>query len=344
MIHHKHDAHFSYILLSSCHDGGGFLLPSSRHLLRAIPNCSSFSAPNRPAPKILPVTTSNEEPTILSLSNIFTHEEVNDILLNLDSSTLTPTSAYQEDVFSKEAWDAEDAILRKIVQPLLDDGTIPSNHNEDSAEKEAALRSFVYAVTHHSDRIAQDDIIVGANIIQRREAIERWKSDEGLSIMKLSMDYDVMKEDGDAPNIVWDAISLGKRYEVPSELLDKIEHVIPTVLKGSWTTTDATIVKYQEGDLQVPHIDPCDATLLICLQPCIEGGSTCFPLLSPPRRLENTRGDGYLFFSSQAMGRERNFLSLHHGGSVVKGDKIVMQLMLEFDGDENVGTWLEVLA
>ncbi|KAL7490863.1 hypothetical protein ACHAWT_000383 [Skeletonema menzelii] len=308
-------------------------------VLLVIPDCSSFSVSNRnhptPKPKILPITTRHEEPTILSLSNVFTHEEVDDILQLVESSALNPTSTYQEDVFSIEAWDAEDAILRKIVQPLLDDGTIPPNHSADSAEKEAALRSFVYAVTNHPDRIAQDDIIVGANIIQRREAIERWKSDEGLSIMKLSMDYDMMKEEGDTLDIDWDVISLGKRYEVPPELLDKIEHVIPTVLNGgtSWTTTDATIVKYQEGDLQVPHIDPCDATLLICLQPCMEGGSTCFPLLDPPRRLENARGDGYLFFSSQATGRERNVLSLHHGGRVVKGDKIVMQLMLEYNGN-----------
>ena len=162
--------------------------------------------------------------------------------------------------------------------------------------------------------------------------------------MKLSMDCDMMKEEGDTVDVDWDAISLGNRYEVPSELLGKIERVIPTVLAGSWTTTDATIVKYQEGDMQVPHIDPCDATLLICLQPCTEGGSTCFPLLDPPRRLENTRGGGYLFFSSQATGRERNVLSLHHGGRVVKGDKIVMQLMLEYNGDDDVETWLEVLS
>ncbi len=42
--------------------------------------------------------------------------------------------------------------------------------------------------------------------------------------------------------------------------------------------------------------------------------------------------------------RERNILSLHHGGRVVKGDKIVMQLMLEYSGDDDVQTWHEVLA
>jgi hypothetical protein len=116
-----------------------------------------------------------------------------------------------------------------------------------------------------------------------------------------------------------------------------------------------------EGDLQVPHIDPCDATLLICLQPSIEGGSTCFPLLNPPLRLENRRGgDGYLFFSSKLLGgghgqdgvdnddcnrgRERNALSLHHGGRVTKGNKIVIQLMLKYTGGDDLQTWLEVLA
>jgi hypothetical protein len=288
---------------------------------------------------------------------------------------LTPTLTYQEDVFSKEAWDAEDSTLRHIVQPLLDDGTIIDDNSMNG--KDGALKTFVYAVTNHPDRILQEDIIIGANIIQRREAIERWKSEEGLSIMKLSMDYDMMiqnnKEEEEVDTIDWDAISLGKRYEVPDELLDKIEqYVIPSIFKeesstrsssSSWTTIDATIVKYNEGDLQVPHIDPCDATLLICLQPSIEGGSTCFPLLDPPLRLENRRGgDGYLFFSSKVfggrrwqdddddndddcnIGRERNALSLHHGGRVTKGNKIVIQLMLKYIGVDDLQTWLEVLA
>lgn len=294
-------------------------------------------------------------------------------LIDSNESVLTPTLTYQEDVFSKEVVEKEESTLRHIVQPLLDDGTIIDNDSMN--KKDGPLRAFVYAVTNHPDRILQEDIIIGANIIQRREAIERWKSDEGLSIMKLSMDYDVMiqNKEEEVDTIDWDAISLGKRYEVPNELLDKIEqNVIPSILKesstrntsSSWTTIDATIVKYNEGDLQVPHIDPCDATLLICLQPSIEGGSTCFPLLNPPLRLENKRGgDGYLFFSSKVLGggshrqddddngddddcsrgRERNALSLHHGGRVTKGNKIVIQLMLKHIGVDDLQTWLEVL-
>ena len=287
-----------------------------------IPDCTSFSTSNphhqHPSPTIHQITINHhdeEEPIILSISNIFTKVEIDDILQLIDSneSVLTPTLTYQEDVFSKEAWDAEDSTLRHIVQPLLDDGTILID-DDSMNEKDVALTAFVYAVTNHPDRILQEDIIIGANIIQRREAIERWKSDDGLSTMKLSMDYDMMiqnKKEG-LHTIDWDAISLGKRYEVPNELLDNIEQfVIPSIFKesstrntsSSWNTIDATIVKYNEGDLQVPHIDPCDATLLICLQPSVEGGSTCFPLLNPPLRLENRRGgDGYLFFSSKLLG------------------------------------------
>ena len=45
-------------------------------------------------------------------------------------------------------------------------------------------------------------------------------------------------------------------------------------------------------------------------------------------------------------GNERNVLSLHHGGRVLKGEKIVMQIMLEYNGEEDLQTWLwfEVVA
>jgi hypothetical protein len=58
-----------------------------------------------------------EEPIILSISNIFTKAEIDDMLQLIDSneSVLTPTLTYQEDVFSKEAVDAEDSTLRVIL-------------------------------------------------------------------------------------------------------------------------------------------------------------------------------------------------------------------------------------
>lgn len=189
----------------------------------------------------------------------------------------------------------------------------------------------MYAVTKCQDKLSEENIILGANVIQRRQAIDRWKSEDGLAIMKLSADDDVAQDE----NVDWDSISLGERYELPPAARDELERLVPTLLQGSWTTRDATLVKYSSGDSQVPHIDPCDATLLICLKSCDVGGETCFPLLEHPLCLENNAGCGILFFSSNKVttgDESRDTMSLHHGGKVVEGEKVVVQLMLDWNG------------
>ena len=296
------------------------------------------------------VQTKIHEPIILSLQDIISPSETKDMLHNIESlirnGDCIPTTSYQEDVFSKDKWEEEDTLLRSIIQPLVDDDLIPSEyaiHLQDDGD--AALKAFVYAVTRYQDRLSEENIILGANIIQRREAIERWKGDDGLAIMKLSSD-DVV---GENDVVDWGAISLGKRYELPLVILNKLEQLIPQLLHGSWITRDATLVQYSEGDLQVPHIDPCDATLLICLKSCDEGGDTCFPLLEQPLRLENKAGSGILFFSSNKVTGDdiRDTSSLHHGGKVIKGEKIVVQLMLDLSDDNTTGcpgkpnSWLD---
>lgn len=308
------------------------------------------------------------------------------MLLTIETSQhlkeLVPTESYQEDVFSKDAWGQEDALFRSIVQPLVDDHLIPSeylctvdldleNENEKDSncnpdadpDPDAALQMFVYAVTKHQDRMKEEDIILGANIIQRRQAVERWKSEEGQAVMQLSLDpiedgANILDEQEIRVDV--DAMSLGKRYKIPSSLLSQLQQLIPLVLKGSWVIRDATLVQYNEGDSQVPHIDPCDATLLICLKSCEKGGA----MLEQPRRLENRAGFGLLFFSSNAIAGDgsRDVLSLHHGGKVMKGEKVVVQLMLDWaghgqdGGDEFIhqereeddashkGSWLDVIA
>jgi len=241
----------------------------------------------------------------------------------INSGDLSSTSSYQEDIFSKDKYEEEDDVLKSITRPLLD--TINLGVGEDP------LKAFVHAVTKYQDRISEENIIIGANIIQRRQAIERWKSEDGLAIMKLSADC-VINDNG---CVDWDSISLGKRYQLPPILLNELERLTPRLLRGSWTTKDATVVRYRAGDSQVPHIDPCDATLLICLKSCEEGGDTCFPLLGEQPRLENRAGSGMLFFSSNKVTGDdsRDSLSLHHGGKVMKGEKIVVQLMLDWNDD-----------
>ncbi len=82
------------------------------------------------------------------------------------------------------------------------------------------------------------------------------------------------------------------------------------------------------------------------------GGETCFPLLEQPRRLENKHGCGILFFSSNKVKGDdsRDTFSLHHGGKVVKGEKIVVHLMLDLnDSDDTIDrdeceSWLDYLV
>jgi len=280
-----------------------------------------------------------DEPIILSLPDILSSSQVSDMIHTVDvaiqSGSIKPTQSYQEDIFSKDKFLTEEDTLQRILQKVLNEQLIPSeyiihiNDGEERDESSSMLPAFVYAVKNYQDRIPEGDIIAGANIIQRRNAINKWKSEDGSNIMKLSCDNIVVDDNG---AIDWDSIRLGKRYELPPDILTQLEQLIPMFLLGNWKTNDATLVKYNEGELQVPHIDPCQATLLICLQSCDEGGDTCFPLLEDQRR-ENKAGNGILFFSSNKKGGQ-NTLSLHHGAKVLKGGKIVVQLMLDLVADD----------
>jgi hypothetical protein len=298
--------------------------------------------------------TQVHEPIILSLPDILSDGQSSIMLQSIESSlqngTLKSTTSYQEDIFSKDKWDEEDKELKSMVRSLSKEDLLPSEYFkniEDGVDPNAALQAFVYAVTQHQERLSEDDIILGANIIQRRKAMERWKSEEGRQIMTLSCD-----EEYNTAEVDWNSIRLGKRYELPPAIVSELQLLVPTVLRGSWITRDATLVKYSEGDSQVPHIDPCDATLLVCLKSCDEGGDTCFPSLDRPLRLENRAGSGLLFFSSQKCQGDasRDTLSLHHGGKITKGEKVVVQLMLDWNediitnGSTPTSSWLDVLV
>ncbi|KAL7549997.1 hypothetical protein ACHAWF_013253 [Thalassiosira exigua] len=313
--------------------------------------------PRRPLPPVVQLMSTGPgrglEPVIFSVPDILSVDETSSVLSTIESALqwgdMEPTTSYQEDIFSKEKWEEEDARLASIVQPFLDESLIPpdyAKHLMNGYDPNAALQAFVYAVTKYQDRLSESDIILGANVIQRRQAIERWKSEEGTNIMKLSLDH-IDKNENDEVN--WDSFSLGRRHELPPELISRFEHIIPRLLFGRWTVQEATLVKYSAGDAQVPHVDPCDATIIICLKSCDEGGDTCFPLMDPPLRLKNREGSGILFFSSNKVAGDagRNTLSLHHGGKVVKGEKMIIQLMLDFRAEESPSdlvTWADLVV
>lgn len=215
--------------------------------------CNGFSVPT-PGQIKHPNTINTKyahEPTILTLPNILSSHQVSEMVASVDSAiqdgALEPTTSYQEDIFGNDEWAQEDTLLLTILAPLLEDGLIPDMVEDDS---NAALQAFVYGVTNHPDRLSEQDIILGANIISRREALARWKSEDGEKIMKLSMDVIDYNEDGE---INWGSISLGKRYELPSDILSELEQLTPQLLLGSWTTVDAT---YWSSTVQEIHKYP----------------------------------------------------------------------------------------
>lgn len=278
------------------------------------------------SPIINPPIIHSQDPMIISLPNLIQNNEINSINSIITKSSLDITRNYQEDVFSANAYEQEDLLFHQISKPFMKD--IPLEY------RKSPMQMFVHVATKYQDELDENDIIKGANAIQRRQAMERWKSNDGRAILELSDD------DGFE--------SIGKRYQMPKELISDLEiTLIPKLLKGKWELKDATIVHYEDGDSQVPHLDPCDATILVCLENNTDRGDTCFPLLN--LRVQNKKGNGILFFSSDLQanddGRERNAMSLHHGGMVKGGEKVVFQLMLDFIGDYNVNnSWLDLIA
>jgi len=183
-------------------------------------NC--FSVPNiTPSAQVI-----NADPVIVSLQNVFDERQINSMISIIQRSERISTNNYQEDVFSDQAYEREDVFFRKIAKPFRDE--IP-------VEYQSPDEMFVYAVSKFQERLTEEDIIQGANAIQRRQAVEKWKSEEGQRILAMS-------DDGFE--------SIGKRYQMPGDLYHQIEYVIPQLLSDNWTLRDATIVFYDSGDSQ----------------------------------------------------------------------------------------------
>lgn len=277
---------------------------------------------------------------------------------NGDELALMPTADYQENIFDPNAEEKENQHFESVVEK--------SGMEVPDEFCTTQLQSFLWVVTNAESQgivIKEEDIIHGANAILRRQALEKWQSQHGKKILALSSDKTEFTEPA-------------KRYKMPKELKQfMLEEIIPNLFSSaviSWEVRDATVVIYGQGDSQVPHLDPCDATILLYLSDGGEtmldcqGGDTCFPLaqLSIPTR----RGSGLFFFSSRFNSSVKNKmsdndkikydsysserdtgeknideLSLHHGGKVYEGEKIVAQIMLDLKVENNIETWEDVL-
>ena len=302
----------------------------------------------------------SESPTILTIDNLLSEEDVHSAMkyIKTECVNTTTTSDYQEDIFRAGAEEEEDshfvaAVDRALskgidLSPPLVRGDIPMTHTD------SPLEQFLWVITNHAEAMDQADIVTGANFIQRRQARQKWESEGGRQLLELSMDDEPFAK-------------AGKRYKMPNEVKDMliqkiVRRMMPNTIR--WSIQDATVVMYDEGESQVPHVDSCDATILIYLDDGratledirdltrLEGGETCFPFVGC--RVPVKVGTALLFFSSTPPpSGERDVASLHHGGLVKSGKKAVAQIMLDlsYEGQTNDfarsssnASWLDTLS
>lgn len=236
-----------------------------------------------------------ESPTIITIDNLLSKEDVQAVLQCIETecvSTAT-TSDYQEDIFRVGAEEEEDqhfadAVDRARIKCISTDQN-PTLGVEDMPSEHAnsPLEQFLWLVMNHPNAMDQEDIVTGANFVQRRNARQRWESEGGRQLLELSMDEEPFAR-------------AGKRYEMPSKVKDMLlEKIVRQAMPGlqHWNVQDATVVKYSEGESQVPHVDQCDATILCYLESTgLVGGATCFPVIGC--RVPAAAGTTLLFFSS----------------------------------------------
>ena len=290
---------------------------------------------------------SEESPTILTIDNLLSEDDIKTAMkyIEMECVSTATTSDYQEDIFRDGAEEEEDNHFSDAVERALSNG-IGTQQNIPAEHVDSPLEQFLWVVTNHPNAMDQEDIVTGANFIQRRQARQKWESEGGRQLLELSMDEKPFAK-------------AGKRYEIPTKVKDMLlEKILRRMMRNpqNWSIHDATIVKYDEGESQVPHVDPCDCTILVYLddgatnleEECssveLNGGDTCFPVVGYKVPVEV--GRVLLFFSSTPPpSGERDVTSIHHGGLVQSGRKVVAQIMLSFGGENSsISSWLETLT
>lgn len=130
-----------------------------------------------------------------------------------------------------------------------------------------------------------------------------------------------------------------------TEVLGRVEEAVglqgrePVFEEGLWVrpgrrtyvVRDVTMVRYGVGEGVSPHVDGKDLTVLVYLsgeggEEGKVGGSTCFPEVGvcvPPRK-----GDALVYWSKKEL--------LHYSERVLKGEKWIMQLLIDFRVREGV--------
>lgn len=286
------------------------------------------------------------EPLILAIDGLCSAELIAELRHTFQSQvreSLVQTNAYVDDMFEEARAVEEDAhFLRCVVRC---GARVPDEYRYDP------LRSFLWAAATRRASLADSDVATARLALMRRAWQRQWNSDD---IAKSGFK------------------KAAKRWKVPESMLRCLAPVVAQVLgtgvQGvvgseelcdssrsdvSWVLRDSTVVRYQAGESQVPHIDTCDVTMLVYLSDT--GGSTCFPNIGC--RIAPSAGRVLVFFSTtpeatrfggfagSAYGRP-NESTMHYGGldeSGEQGEKLIVQLLVSANNMGSASTWRDVL-
>jgi len=259
---------------------------------------------------------------------------------NLDD--LVKTSAYVDDIFEEAHAMQEDDVFRSCVSQS--DVQVPFEYQDDP------LRSFLWVAGTNLKKLPKDYDQARLGVA-RRALQTQWNPDDiARSGFKKA----------------------ASRWRVPEAMLrclaPLVVQILGTSVEGvvgseelcttassdlSWVLRDSTVVRYKEGESQVPHMDTCDLTMLVYLSDF--GGPTCFPNLN--RAIPPAAGRVLLFFSTimeptrfggfaDAAYGQPNQATMHYGGHPdpnALGEKLVVQLLISAVNKGSAVSWRDTL-
>ncbi|CAK9029810.1 unnamed protein product, partial [Durusdinium trenchii] len=253
-------------------------------------------------------------------------QQLKEILDQQDVSFVRKTDAYVDDMFDERRELQEDA---QMLVSMMSSGALqmaPSKYQSDP------LRSLLWLAMQRPELLQTSAWDIGQLSTTRRAWCAQWNPED-------------LARSGFRKSAF--------RCKVPEEMLSHLAPLVVDVLGApvqglpgtdsargavapSWALRDTTVVRYQQDESQVPHIDTSDVTMLLYLSD--DGGHTCFPNLGcsiPPREgrilvfcstsPSNRRFGG---FAGSAYGEPLD-ATMHYGGLMEKcnGEKLIVQLL-----------------
>eukprot|EP00439_Symbiodinium_sp_Y106_P079055 s1202_g17.t2 len=313
-----------------------------RFPVRPIPRCRGLSAR-------VNVDVVSENPVIWVIDGLCDGaktRQLKQLLEAQDMDLLRKTDAYVDDMFDQRRAAREDAQLLVYMMYAGALQFVPRQYRSDP------LRAFLWLAVRRKELLPEGAWDIALASVSRQAWCTQWDPED-------------LRRSGFTKSAA--------RWRVPEAMLAELSPLVLDVLGApveglpfaesrpfqdsdnlpKWILRDTTVVRYQQDESQVPHIDTSDVTMLVYLSS--SGGNTCFPNL---QRSIMPRAGRVLVFCSTTPGASRfgGFAgsaygvpkddTMHFGGLCPsRGEKLIVQLLFAaLDPSLKIGSWDEALC